>query len=48
MTRDEAKAFLSRIMRSVNGSPGYVEPLSELEIEGWLDLFVAMKLVSDN
>lgn len=45
MTRDEAREFLKKISRALQSNPGYCEPMSDLEIDGWLDLFVALGLV---
>jgi len=46
MTSDQARALLKAIDRD-SGNPGYVAKLSEIEIEGWLTLFKAMGLISD-
>ncbi len=46
MTADQARALLRKIRRALPSNPGYVEPLSDLEIEGWVELFEAMGLVS--
>ncbi len=45
MTSDEARALLRKIRRAPQSNPGYVEPLSDLEIEGWIELFEAMGLI---
>ena len=45
MTRDEAREHLRKITRALLSNQGYTEPLSELEIDGWLDLFTALKLL---
>ena len=45
MTRDEAREHLRKITRALLSNQGYTEPLSELEIDGWLDLLEAMGLL---
>lgn len=47
MTRNEAIQHLRKIERAVNGSPGYTEALSDLEIEGWLAFLEALGLISN-
>ena len=47
MTSDEVCARLREINRTSSGNPGYIEPLSELEIEGWLNLLRALNLIND-
>ena len=45
MTRDEAREHLRKITRALLSNQGYTEPLSDLEIDGWLDLLEALKLL---
>ena len=47
MTPDEARSLLRNIRRT-GANPGYVEPLSDLEIEGWVALLIALGLVGDS
>lgn len=47
MTRDEAREHLRSITRSLATNPGYTEPLSDLEIEGWLAFLTALKLLEE-
>ena len=46
MTTGEARTWLRKIIRP-NGNPGYTEPLSDIEIEGWIAFFKALGLVKD-
>ena len=48
MTRDEARERLKRITRALFENKGYTQPLSELEINGWLEFFEALGLFKDN
>jgi len=48
MTRAEAREQLRKITRALQSNQGYTEPLSNLEIEGWLDLFEAMGLLKQD
>ena len=47
MTREEVRSHLKAITRALQSNQGYTEPLSELEIEGWLELFKALGLIED-
>lgn len=46
MTPDQARALL-RDIRRTGANPGYTEPLSDLEIEGWIALLIATGLVTE-
>ena len=46
MTSDQARQFLRAIRRS-SANPGYTEPLSDLEIEGWIAFLSALGLVHE-
>jgi hypothetical protein len=45
VTQAEAREFLKKILRALQSNPGYCEPMSDLEIDGWLAMFTAMGLV---
>lgn len=47
MTADQARQML-RAIRRTSGNPGYTEPLSDIEIEGWIALLSALGLVNDS
>ena len=47
LTRDEAREHLRKITRALLSNQGYTEPLSELEIDGWIAFLQALKLVDD-
>ena len=46
MTTDQARELLRNIRRA-GANPGYTEPLSDLEIEGWIALLMALGLVTE-
>lgn len=46
MTPDQARTLLRNIRRT-NTNPGYTDPLSDLEIEGWIALLIATGLVKE-
>lgn len=46
MTADQARTFL-RTIRRTSGNPGYTEPISDIEIEGWIAFFSALGLVTE-
>jgi len=48
MTRAEAQERLRKIQRALQSNPGYCEPMSELEIEGWLELLEALQLLKED
>lgn len=45
MTCDQARELLRNIRRS-SENPGYTQPLSDLEIEGWIAFLSALGLVT--
>jgi hypothetical protein len=46
MTAAQARQML-RAIRRTSANPGYTEPLSDIEIEGWIALFSALGLVTE-
>jgi hypothetical protein len=47
LTPDQARDLLRAIRRAPQSNPGYVEPLSDLEIEGWIAFLQALGLIKD-
>jgi len=46
VTTDELRNLLRAIRRPTE-TPGYVVPMSDVEVEGWVTIFLAMGLVVD-